>query len=87
MNRVPDGHEHWNLRMLASKLVELGVVESISHEKGRRVLKKTISNRDKRKCGAYPRPMQSMLPAKKSQTSRARNTAAKPSKRSVFEFI
>ena len=27
---VPDGHDHWTLRMLRDKLVELEVVESIS---------------------------------------------------------
>ena len=36
----PDDHDHWALRLLADKLVELGVVESISHEAVRQVLKK-----------------------------------------------
>jgi transposase len=27
---VPDGHDHWTLRMLRDKLIELGVVEGIS---------------------------------------------------------
>jgi len=27
---VPDGHDHWTLRMLRDKLVELGVVEHLS---------------------------------------------------------
>lgn len=38
---TPDGHARWTLRLLADKLVELGVVESISHEAVRQVLKKT----------------------------------------------
>jgi len=38
---APSGHEHWTLRLLAGKLVELGVVEGISHETVRRTLKKT----------------------------------------------
>jgi transposase len=37
----PSGHEHWTLRLLAGRLVELGVVEGISHETVRRTLKKT----------------------------------------------
>lgn len=37
----PSGHEYWTLRLLAGRLVELGVVEGISHETVRRTLKKT----------------------------------------------
>lgn len=37
----PAGREHWGMQMLADKLVELSVVESISDETLRRVLKKT----------------------------------------------
>jgi len=37
----PDEHEHWALRLLSDELVELGIVESISHETVRQVLKKT----------------------------------------------
>jgi transposase len=36
----PDDHEHWALRLLAERLVELGVVDSISHEAVRQTLKK-----------------------------------------------
>jgi len=39
---APEGHEHWTLRLLADKMVELDVVESISYETVRRTLKKTI---------------------------------------------
>ncbi len=38
---VPAGHGRWTLRLLADKLVELNVVERISHETVREVLKKT----------------------------------------------
>lgn len=38
---APDGHKHWSLRLLADKLVELQVVDSISHEAVRQTLKKT----------------------------------------------
>jgi transposase len=37
---APGGRDHWPLRLLADKLVELGVVESISHEAVRQTLKK-----------------------------------------------
>jgi transposase len=37
---APGGRAHWPLRLLADKLVELGVVESISHETVRQKLKK-----------------------------------------------
>ena len=29
---APEGHDHWNLRLLADRMVGLGVVESLSHE-------------------------------------------------------
>jgi len=37
---APGGREHWPLRLLADKLVELGVVETISYETIRQALKK-----------------------------------------------
>jgi transposase len=37
---APDGHDHWPLRLLGQKLVELGYVEHISHETVRQVLGK-----------------------------------------------
>ena len=40
-SEAPDGHERWTLRLLADKLVELGVVDEISHETVRQRLKKT----------------------------------------------
>jgi len=38
---APSGRDHWSLRLLADKLVELGLVESFSHEAVRQRLKKT----------------------------------------------
>jgi transposase len=52
---APDGHEHWTLRLLADKVVELGFAESISHETVRSVLKKTTSSRGKANSGASRR--------------------------------
>lgn len=43
-SQPPDGRSRWTLRMLADELVALEVVESISHECVRGVLKKTNSS-------------------------------------------
>lgn len=40
----PEGHARWSLRLLADKLVELEIVESIHHDTVREVLKKTTSS-------------------------------------------
>jgi hypothetical protein len=37
----PKGYANWTLRLLARKVVELSIVESVSHETIRRTLKKT----------------------------------------------
>ena len=37
----PEGRGSWTLRLLADRMVELGVVEGVSHETVRRTLKKT----------------------------------------------
>lgn len=44
-SRPPAGHARWTLRLLAERLVELEVVDTISHETVRRALKKAISSR------------------------------------------
>ena len=41
----PEGRKQWTLRLLADRLVELEIVEAISDETVRRVLKKTRSSR------------------------------------------
>jgi len=38
----PPGYANWTLRLLARKVVELGIAESVSHETVRRTLKKTV---------------------------------------------
>ncbi len=40
----PEGRNEWTLRLLADRLVELSVVDSISHMTVRRTLKKTNSS-------------------------------------------
>ena len=37
----PEGYANWTLRLLAHKVVELGIVDSISYETVRQTLKKT----------------------------------------------
>lgn len=41
----PDGRERWTMQLLADKLVELGIVESVSDETVRQMLKKTTLSR------------------------------------------
>jgi transposase len=52
---VPDGHDHWTLRLLADKVVELEFAESISPETIRQLLKKTNSNPGNTSTGASQR--------------------------------
>ncbi len=54
-SEAPPGHDHWTLRLLASRVVELGLVPSMSHEGIRKRLKKTVSSRGRRRSGAFPR--------------------------------
>lgn len=42
---APEGRSRWTLQLLADRLVELKVVDSISRDTVRRTLKKTISSR------------------------------------------
>ena len=48
---VPPGRARWTLRLLAARLVELEIVEEISHETVRQTLKKTNSSRGKKSSG------------------------------------
>lgn len=51
----PEGRERWTMQLLADKLVELGMVESISDETVRRVLKKTALSPGRRNSGVFRR--------------------------------
>ena len=51
---VPDGHDHWTVRMLAGKAVELGFVKSISPDTIHQLLKKTNSNPGNMNTGVSP---------------------------------
>ncbi len=48
---APEGRSEWTMQLLADKLVELKVVERISDETVRRVLKKTNLNLGKKSSG------------------------------------
>lgn len=52
---APAGHARWTLRLLADKAIELGFVETISHETVSAVLKKTNSVRTANNRGASAR--------------------------------
>jgi hypothetical protein len=41
----PQGHQRWTLRLLADRLVELQVVESVSYETVRQALQQPSSSR------------------------------------------
>lgn len=50
---APEGRSEWTMQLLADKLVELKVVEQISDETVRRVLKKTNLNPGKKSRGVF----------------------------------
>ena len=52
---APEGHDHWTLQLLADRMVELELVESLSYETVRLKLKKTTSSRGGSSSGASPR--------------------------------
>ncbi|GAA5484866.1 hypothetical protein Hsar01_04120 [Haloferula sargassicola] len=51
-SQPPSGHARWTLQLLADHLVEIGVIESISHTSVATVLKKVRSSRGDRNAGA-----------------------------------
>jgi len=48
---APNGRARWTLRLLADQMVQLGYVESVSHETVRKTLKKTNSSRGSKIAG------------------------------------
>lgn len=62
-SQPPAGRSRWTLRLLAHTLVELEVVDSISHEAVRQRLKKTRFGRTVSGCGvSRPRRMRRLSP-------------------------
>ena len=54
-SQPPAGHARWSLRLLAEQAVELEIVEAVSPEGVRKLLKKTKSSPGRRSSGASPR--------------------------------
>ncbi len=52
-SQAPAGFARWTLRLLAKRMVELEIVESISHETVRQTLKKTNLNPGSRNRGLF----------------------------------
>jgi hypothetical protein len=52
---APAGHAKWTVRLLSDRLVELDLVEAVSHQTIWRVLKRGMSNRGSASSGASPR--------------------------------
>jgi putative transposase len=43
-SKAPAGHSRWSLRLLADKVVELGICQQVSHVQVGEILKKTLYN-------------------------------------------
>jgi len=59
-SKAPDGYSQWSLRLLADKVVELGIMESVSHTAIGDCLKKTKLSHGYRNSGAYQNRQRSM---------------------------
>jgi transposase len=60
-SQAPVGFARWTLRLLAKRMVELEIVESISHETVRQTLKKTNLNLGSRNHGLFRPKLQPNL--------------------------
>lgn len=52
-SEAPEGYSHWTLRLLADKVVELGIMESVSHTAIANCLKKTRLSHGYRNNGVF----------------------------------
>jgi len=59
-SEAPDGYSQWSLRLLADKVVELGILENVSHTAIGECLKKTKLNHGYKNSGAYHNRQQSL---------------------------
>jgi hypothetical protein len=57
-SQAPAGHARWTLQMIADRVVELNIIDSISHQSVSTILKKVNSSHGQRNAGASrPRKM------------------------------
>lgn len=54
---VPDGHDHWTVRMIQSKLVEMGVVEHVGRGTVHNLMKKMRLNPGSESSGVCREPL------------------------------
>lgn len=50
----PEGYSRWSVRLLADKIVELNIIESISKSTVALILKKTAYNHTEQRIGKFP---------------------------------
>lgn len=81
---APEGQDHWTLRALAGKTVELGLAESLSHETVRLRLKKIRSSRGARNSGAFPRWAPGSWPTGRTRWICTPNPTARKGRRSAL---
>jgi hypothetical protein len=62
----PTGRAHWSLRLLADRVVDVGIVAALSSATGRRVRKKTRCSPGSRSRGVSPPPVPSSSPGWKT---------------------
>lgn len=54
-SQAPEGRDRWSMHLLAEKAVELGIVESVSHETVRKTLKKRTPSPPGQRVGTTSR--------------------------------
>lgn len=52
---VPDGHDHWTVRMIRDKIVEMGVVDQVSHGTVHNAMKKMNLSPGSESSGVSPK--------------------------------
>ena len=55
LGKPPQGFAHWSLRLLAEQVVELAIVDTVSHETLRKTRKKMAGHRARCSTGSSPR--------------------------------